>query len=111
MSQVRPAQMLRTLDVHNLFLLNICLQMFDGVATYLGILGGAAEGNPIVAAAMTHLGLGTALLLFKAKACGCLVLLRRLGDTPLAVLALAGVAVVYVTCSFVPWLVQLWALA
>ena len=104
--------MLRNIDaVHNLFLLNICLQLFDGVATYVGIRSGAAEGNPILAAAMAQIGLGTALLLFKAKACGCLVLLRRLGNSPLTAVALAGVAAVYGTFSFVPWLVQLWALA
>ena len=97
--------------VHKLFLLNICLQVFDGVATYHGVTTGAKEGNPLVAMAMANLGIGSALLLFKAKACGCLVLLRRIGDRPMVTAALGGVAAAYGILSFVPWLVHLSALA
>jgi hypothetical protein len=97
--------------VHRLFLLNICLQVFDGVATYHGVTTGAKEGNPLIAMAMANLGIGSALLLFKAKACGCLLLLRRMGDRPLIAVALGGVAAAYGALSFVPWLVQLSALA
>lgn len=97
--------------VHKLFLLNICLQLFDGVATYQGVTTGAKEGNPLIAMAMANLGIGSALLLFKAKACGCLLLLRRMGDRPMVAAALGGVAVAYGFLSFVPWLVQLSALA
>jgi hypothetical protein len=97
--------------VHKLFLLNICLQVFDGVATYQGVTTGAREGNPLIAMAMANLGIGSALLLFKAKACGCLVLLRRIGDRPMVTVALGGVAAAYGILSFVPWLVHLSALA
>jgi hypothetical protein len=98
--------------VHKLFLLNICLQVFDGVATYQGVTTGAKEGNPLIAMAMANLGIGSALLLFKAKACGCLVLLRRVGgDRPMVAAALGGVAAAYGILSFVPWLVHLSALA
>jgi hypothetical protein len=97
--------------VHKLFLLNICLQLFDGVATYQGVTAGAGEGNPLIAMAMANLGTGSALLLFKAKACGCLVLLRRMGDHPMVAAALGGLALAYGTLSFVPWLLQLSALA
>jgi hypothetical protein len=93
--------------VHGLFVLNICLQIFDGVATYQGMQTGMGEGNPLIATAMAHLGIGSALLLFKAKACGCLLLLRRMGGRPLVTGALAGVAATYGALSFVPWLVQL----
>ena len=98
-------------SVHQLFLLNICLQVFDGVATYQGVTTGVKEGNPLIAMAMANLGIGSALLLFKAKACGCLVLLRQMGDRPLVAAALGGVAATYGVLSFVPWLVQLSALA
>jgi hypothetical protein len=96
--------------VHHLFLLNLCLQLFDGVATYHGVAGDpAGEGNPLVAAAMVHLGIGSALLLFKAKACGLLVLLRRLAGRPLVGEALASVAAMYAAFSFVPWMLKLLA--
>lgn len=97
--------------IHKLFLLNICLQVFDGVATYQGVTTGVKEGNPLIAMAMANLGIGSALLLFKAKACGCLVLLRQMGDRPMVAAALGGVAIAYGALSFVPWLVQLSGLA
>ena len=90
--------------IHQLFLLNICLQLFDGVATYYGIVSPEGEGNPIVAAAMTQLGIGSALLLFKAKACGCLLVVRRLASQRVAGGALAAVAGTYAVFSFLPWM-------
>ncbi len=94
--------------VHHLFLLNICLQLFDGVATYIGVAGSpAGEGNPLIAGAMTEIGIGTALLLFKAKACGFLVLLRHLAGRPLVGEALLTVAATYGAFSFVPWTLRL----
>lgn len=93
--------------VHQLFVLNICLQLFDGVATYQGIMSPAGEGNPLLAAVMSNMGVGSALLLFKAKACGCLLLIRRMAGEPLASTAFLSVAVVYGALSFVPWLVRL----
>ena len=56
--------------VHQLFLLNLCLQLFDGIATYEGLRWHWSEGNPLLLAAIPYLGVGTTLLLFKAKACG-----------------------------------------
>lgn len=93
--------------VNQLFLLNICLQLFDGVATYQGIVSPAGEGNPLVAAVMANLGIGSALVIFKAKACGCLVLIRRIAGEPLASTAFVSVAVVYGALSFIPWLLRL----
>jgi hypothetical protein len=89
-----------------LFLLNIALQLFDGVATYQGILTPAGEANPILATAMAHLGLGSTLLLFKAKACGWLVILRRMAGRSFVAAALTGVAAAYGVCSFIPWMVR-----
>lgn len=90
--------------VHQLFLLNICLQVFDGIATYVAVGGPAGEGNPLLALAMTHLGVGTALFLFKLKACGCLYLLRRMSGHALVGVSFAGLAAVYTAFSFVPWM-------
>jgi Domain of unknown function (DUF5658) len=96
--------------LHQLFLLNISLQMFDGVATYQGISHHWAEGNPILIAAMATLGVGPALLLFKAKACGFLVLLRRRGPRPIIQAAFSGIAAAYLLFSFVPWMSRLLSL-
>ncbi len=89
--------------LHQLFLLNLVLQLFDGVATYQGIHDWG-EGNPILLATMPYLGLGSTLLLFKAKACAFLIMLRRLGNAPLVYESLIVLATVYGCLSFVPWL-------
>jgi hypothetical protein len=96
--------------LHQLFLLNIALQLFDGVATYQGLRFHWAEGNPILLASMPYLGVGTTLLLFKAKACGFLVLLRRLGEREFVRESLVVLATVYAFLSFVPWMSRLLSL-
>ena len=88
-----------------LFVLNIALQLFDGVATYHGVhMWG--EGNPLILSAMGTLGVGATLLLFKAKACGFLVLLHRQGASRLAHDTLIVLATAYTALSFVPWTVR-----
>lgn len=96
--------------LHQLFLLNICLQMFDGVATYHGVRLYWQEGNPILLAAIPVLGLGQTLLLFKSKACLFLILLRRVGSHTMVQASLAMLAAVYVTFSFIPWMTRLLSL-
>jgi len=93
--------------LHQLFLLNLCLQLFDGVATYQGLHWHWNEGNPLLVAAMPYLGVGMTLLLFKAKACGFLVVLRRLGDRPLVYESMVVLATVYTFLSFLPWMMRL----
>ena len=95
--------------LHQLFLLNIVLQLFDGVATYQGLRMNWCEGNPLLASAMPALGIGSTLLLFKAKACGFLVLLRRAGERslPYAQESLIAIATAYTFLSFVPWMSRL----
>ena len=95
--------------LHQLLLLNISLQLFDGVASYHGVRWWG-EGNPLISEAMVTLGIGPALLLYKAKACGVLVLLRRVTPPRTTLAAYAVVAVAYGTMSFVPWLVRLGSL-
>jgi hypothetical protein len=99
-----------TKRLHQLFLLNLCLQLFDGVATYEGLRHHWAEGNPIIVSWMPYLGAGGTLLLFKAKACGFLVLLRRLGHEPLVYEAFVVLATVYSFFSFIPWMTRLLSL-
>jgi hypothetical protein len=90
--------------LHDLFVLNVMLQVFDGVATYQGLQHHWAEGNPIIVSWIPFLGTGATLLLFKAKACGFLVILRRLGNHPFVYESLVVLATVYAFFSFIPWL-------
>jgi len=99
-----------TTRLHQLFLLNLCLQIFDGVATYEGLHHHWSEGNPILLQWMPFIGTGATLLLFKAKACGFLVILRRLGDQPFVHEALVMLATVYTFFSFIPWMTRLLSL-
>jgi hypothetical protein len=90
----------------DLLLLNLVLQLFDAVATYQGIQIGWKEANPILQHAFELVGVGPALLLFKAKACGLLVLLNRKGQHPLAAPALSFTASIYCLFSLAPWLAK-----
>jgi hypothetical protein len=96
--------------VYQLFLLNLCLQVFDGVATYMGLQFHWTEGNPIILRSMPYLGVGATLLLFKAKACGFLFLLRRLGQHPFVYESMVVLATVYTFLSFIPWMTCLLSL-
>jgi len=96
--------------LHQLFLLNLCLQLFDGVATYQGLHFHWAEGNPLLVISMPYFGVGMTLLLFKAKACGFLVVLRRLGERPLVYESLVVLATVYTFLSFIPWMSRILSL-
>jgi uncharacterized protein DUF5658 len=95
---------------YNLLKLNLALQAFDGIATYLGLRLGFQEANPILVMAFHYLGVGPALLLFKVKACSLLVLLHRHGDRNLVVPALHLLAAIYAIMSFGPWLANYVAL-
>jgi len=86
-----------------LVLLNVVLQVFDGVATYVGLHAGMAEGNPILVWALAQLGPASALFVFKLQACACLLLLWRVRGNRLAAPALALSAAIYVVCSLAPW--------
>ena len=83
--------------------LNLALQVFDGVATYIGVHAGMAEGNPLLGWALAHVGPGFALLLFKLQACACLILLWHVRRNRLAAPALVFSAAVYAVCSLAPW--------
>jgi hypothetical protein len=89
--------------IHEIFLLNIALQLFDGVATYHG-MPFWGEGNPVLLTLVPYLGAGITLLLCKQIACGCLCILRRLEGRPFVFESLAGLAAVYGCFSFIPWM-------
>jgi Domain of unknown function (DUF5658) len=90
--------------IRDLFVLNLALQLFDAVATYEGLRMGIREGNPLLAVAFAHLGVGPTLLLFKAKACTLLYLLNRNHRHWMVLPALSILAGVYCTFSLFPWL-------
>ena len=96
--------------IYELFVLNIALQLFDLVATYQGMQMGVREANPILLAAFGYFGVGPALLLFKAKACGLLFLLNRNREHRLVGPALSLLAGVYCLMSLLPWLAKFSAL-
>jgi len=77
--------------------------VFDGIATYLGCLGGLAEGNPLVAYAMEGLGVGTGVLVAKLVACACLATLWLVRHHRLVPAALTFTATAYFAFSTIPW--------
>ena len=92
--------------LHQVFVLNLVLQLFDGIATWQGVhLWG--EGNPFVGFVMTSFGVGLALILAKAMASAFLVVLRRCWRHREAYDALIVLATLYTAFSFVPWMLCL----
>lgn len=86
-----------------LLVLNVGLQVFDGVATYTGLHLGFGEGNPLLVQVIALVGPAAALVLSKLYACGCLLGVWRLRHARLALPALVVTAAVYATCSLAPW--------
>ncbi len=91
-------------DLRRLFALNVLLQLVDGLLTYRALQLGFPEGNPLLKLSMATVGSGTALLLFKANACGFLLLLRRCVPPLLGTRVLRAVALGVALLAVVPWL-------
>jgi hypothetical protein len=100
-----------SVHAYRLLVLNLALQLFDGVATYQGLRLGVREANPLLVGAFGLLGVGPTLLLFKAKACGLLVLLHRATPARVGVTVLRALAAVYCIFSLGPWLGKFASLA
>jgi|GraSoiStandDraft_41_1057321.scaffolds.fasta_scaffold4199894_2 Domain of unknown function (DUF5658) len=98
-------------DLQELFAVNVLLQVTDGFLTYQALRFGFSEANPILNSSIATLGSGTAILLFKAQACGLLMLLRRKVPPALGSRVLRCMAVGYVLAAVVPWLGKLLVLA
>jgi len=96
--------------LYQLFALNVVLQMFDGVATYTGVLMGWREANPLLRDTFAVLGVGPTLLLFKAQACGLLLLLHRGAPPRLQSYAFGALAAIYSVLSLAPWTAKFLAL-
>lgn len=91
-------------NLYRLFVLNMALQLFDGVATYQGLRVGFEEANPILLQAFGLIGVLPTLILYKAYACGLLVVLHRVTPARLGVPIMQGLAAVYCIFSLGPWL-------
>lgn len=92
--------------IYDLFVLNLSLQLFDAVATYQGLRVGWKEANPILVDAFRLFGVGPALILFKAKACGLLFLLSSNRSHKIVAPVLSFLAGVYCLMSLGPWLAK-----
>lgn len=86
-----------------LFILNLELQAWDGLATYYGLALDVPEGNPFVRTVIEHLGAGWGLLIVKGLACGWLFVLRVFSEYVPCVQGLLLTAVSYFVFSFLPW--------
>jgi hypothetical protein len=82
--------------------LNILLQLFDGVATYVG-WERHGELNPLLRLGFEHLGVLTTLTTAKLTA---ILLILFIASLPRPTLATSGLAItltIYAAGSFVPW--------
>jgi hypothetical protein len=86
-----------------LLMLNVALQVFDGIATYHGLRLGFGEANPLLLSAMATVGPAAALVLTKLYACGCLFGVWQVRRARLALPAFVLIAAIYATCSLAPW--------
>lgn len=96
--------------LQQLLLLNLALQVFDGIATWQGVdIWG--EGNPLVLHFMPQLGTGLTLFLFKLKACALLLFLWACGTrVSLVHDSFVVLATAYACFSFIPWTARLMSL-
>ena len=67
------------MSIRDLLILNLTLQIFDGLFSYHAFSLGAAEANPFVSAAISSWGVIYGLLYKKILACALLLLIFSLG--------------------------------
>ena len=96
------------MSVRDLLTFNLFLQLTDGLVSYQAFALGAAEANPVVAAAIVNWGMVGGLVYDKALACLLLLLIfaLRRSQRLMAMRALSVTASVYV-CAI---MVCLWEL-
>jgi hypothetical protein len=82
--------------------MNVFLQVFDGVATYIGWQE-HGEMNPILSAGFAHFGAGPTLLAAKLLAIGFVLVLAMTPRRALATIGLAITFTAYTALSLVPW--------
>jgi hypothetical protein len=85
-----------------LAVLNLALQLFDGVATYVGWQQ-HGEMNPILSAGFEHFGAGPTLVTAKVAAILLVLVLATLPRRGLATIGLGITFTAYTALSLVPW--------
>lgn len=85
---------------------NLALQLFDGVATYVG-WEQHGEMNPLLRHGFEIWGAGPTLLTAKLIAAALVVALARVPQRTLATAALGLTLSAYLGLSFVPWMSRL----
>ena len=90
-----------------LVVLNLALQLFDGVATYVG-WERYGEANPLLQTAFGMWGAGPTLVVAKGFAVVLILMLARAGRPRLVGAGLAFTLVAYVSFSLIPWTTRLW---
>ena len=86
-----------------LVVMNLSLQVWDGLATYYGLSRGVQEGNPLLRSCMEYWGVGVTVVGAKSAACVFLVYLREVAYLSVSQWGLILAAVSYVVGSFLSW--------
>jgi len=89
--------------VFQLLLLNLALQVADGLVTYTGLRVGLREANPLLCKSFALWGVGPTLVLYKSLACVLLLVLYCLPARPLVARAFRILAVLSCVCTLIPW--------
>jgi hypothetical protein len=89
-----------------LVILNLALQLFDGIATYIG-WERFGEANPLLRTAFLSWGAGPTLLVAKLGSAALLLLLARTPRRHLVGIGLVFTLGVYTALSLVPWSIRL----
>ena len=91
-----------------LIALNLALQLFDGIATYVGWQQ-FGEANPLLRTGFAYFGAGPTLAVTKLAAGLILLSLARAPRSLLVVTGLSGTLGAYTALSLIPWTVLLFA--
>ena len=83
--------------------MNLSLQVWDGLATYYGLSHGVQEGNPLLRSCMEYWGVGVTLVGAKSVACVFLVYLREVASLSVSQWGLVLAAGSYIVGSVLPW--------
>jgi len=90
-----------------LVVMNLSLQVWDGLATYYGLALGVQEGNPLLRSCMEYWGVGVTLVGAKSAACVFVFSLYKVPYLSLSQWGLVLAAVSYVVGTFLPWCILL----
>lgn len=97
--------------MHNLVKINIVLQIFDGILTYLGVkrFGIDGEGNPLIHILMLNMGVVLALVAVKTLAILSLIAINSKVEENLIIKRGLKVSIwLYMLLAILPWTIILY---